>query len=29
MRILKFGCKLGDASPQAYVELTEKPSLNS
>ena len=24
LRILKSGCTLGDASPQAYVELTEK-----
>jgi len=29
MRILKFGYKLGDASPQAYVELTEKSSLSN
>ena len=25
LRILKFGHSLGDASPQAYIELTEKP----
>ena len=29
MGILKFGYKLGDASPQAYVELTEKSSLSN
>ena len=29
LRILKFGHNLGDASPQAYIELTEKSISNS
>jgi large subunit ribosomal protein L17 len=29
LRILKFGHTLGDASPQAYIELTEKSISNS
>ena len=26
LRILRFGYNQGDASPQAYIELTEKPT---
>ncbi len=29
LRILKSGYNLGDASPQAYVELTEKSASNT
>ncbi len=29
LRILRFGFKIGDSSPKAYIELTEKPSSSS
>ena len=29
LRILRFGFKMGDSSPKAYIELTEKPNSSS